>query len=197
MNDGQEGKVKSKDLRTAILKAALHLFSTRGYFSTSVQDIRREAGVSVGAVYHYFPGKEAIAKALYDNLVGWLSKEMEEIREHHSSAHDRCLAAVAQLFAASEAFPEAMEFVLYARHRDFMLEEKPICSSRPFALMKEMVVEGIASGEIRDIDPTVAAASLFGGPIRMIHLFLDGATEGPLKLRLEAIWDCAWRSVAR
>jgi AcrR family transcriptional regulator len=51
--------------REAILNAALECFTERGYAATSIEDIRRRAGTSVGSVYHHFAGKEAIAAALY------------------------------------------------------------------------------------------------------------------------------------
>lgn len=191
-----ESFTKGKDLRDRILSAALHLFSTGGYFNTSVHDIRRQADVSTGAIYHYFKGKEAIAESLYQELLSWLQREMADILARHDTAHDRCLAAIAHLFAMTEAHPEAMEFVLYARHREFMSQQPPICSSRPFEMMKEMVEAGMNSGEIRRMDPLQASALLFGGPIRLIHLRLDGIVEKPLPPQLESIWPCAWRSVA-
>ncbi|MDA8163902.1 MAG: TetR/AcrR family transcriptional regulator [Desulfobacteraceae bacterium] len=182
--------------RSLILETALHLFTVRGYFSTSVHDIRREADVSIGSIYHHFKGKEAIARALYDGLVGTMAQAMEEIAAAHGSAHDRCRAVVAHLYELTERCPEAMQFILYARHREFLPGEKPICSSRPFELMKEMVAAGIETGEIRVMAPVVAATSLFGGAIRMIYLRLDGALPGPLPDHLEETWQCAWRSVA-
>lgn len=185
------------DLRQQILETALRLFTTAGYFNTSVHDIRREAGISVGAIYHYFPSKEAIAKALYDQLLARMAEAIVEIRDHHASAHDRCRAVVALLFKLTESEPETMQFILYARHREFMPGEKPICSSKPFELMRRMVSEGIEQGEIRSMDPTLAAACLFGGPIRMIHLHLDGFLDKPLPAHLDAVWQCAWNAVAR
>jgi AcrR family transcriptional regulator len=49
-----------------VLDAALKLFSRHGYGATSVRQIAEEAGVSVGAVYHHFPDKEAIFRSLID-----------------------------------------------------------------------------------------------------------------------------------
>ncbi|NIQ98112.1 MAG: TetR/AcrR family transcriptional regulator [Desulfuromonadales bacterium] len=189
-------RTESTEMRDRILKTALHLFSTRGYFNTSVHDIRREADVSIGAIYHYFKGKETIADALYRDLLGWLEGEIREVLKRHDTAHDRCLAAVAHLFAMTEAQPEAMSFVLGARHREFLPDQPPICSSRPFEMMKEMVSEGMRKGELRTMDETVATAVLFGGPLRLIQLRLDGVIERSLPEELETAWPCAWRSVS-
>ncbi len=49
-----------------------------------MQDIATEAGISAGAIYHYFPGKEAVLKATNDRsqemgraLVGWARSQGE------------------------------------------------------------------------------------------------------------------------
>ena len=49
---------RSERSRTAILDAALELFSHRGYGATSMRDIAGKAGVSTGSVYHHFKDKE-------------------------------------------------------------------------------------------------------------------------------------------
>ena len=45
--------------------AATELFATRGYGDTSVADILASAGVSRGALYHHFDGKEDLFAAVY------------------------------------------------------------------------------------------------------------------------------------
>jgi AcrR family transcriptional regulator len=57
---------RSERSRSQIMEAALKLFSHRGYGATSVRDIAESAGVSKGNVYHHFPDKETIFRALLD-----------------------------------------------------------------------------------------------------------------------------------
>lgn len=57
---------RSEKSRQLILDSALKLFSHKGYGATSVRDIAEEAGVSKGNVYHHFPDKETIFRALLD-----------------------------------------------------------------------------------------------------------------------------------
>ena len=66
-----------------VLASALKLFVTRGYGSTSIDDIARDAGLTKGAVYFYFKGKSALlvelltqSTALYDEIfVGMQSSD--------------------------------------------------------------------------------------------------------------------------
>jgi len=60
---------KSERSRRAVLDAALYLFSHQGYRATAVRDIADRARVSTGNLYHHFPDKEAIFRALIDEYL--------------------------------------------------------------------------------------------------------------------------------
>ncbi len=49
-----------------ILTAALELFATNGYASTSTAKVAREAGVSEGLIFRHFGNKEGLLKAIID-----------------------------------------------------------------------------------------------------------------------------------
>ena len=65
---------RSEKSRQQILDAALRLFSHRGYGATSVRDIAEEAGLSKGNVYHHFPDKETIFRALLERYFQAMSQ---------------------------------------------------------------------------------------------------------------------------
>jgi AcrR family transcriptional regulator len=54
----------ARDTRDRILDAASRLFSERGFDGTSVAEVLSAAGVRSGSLYHFFPGKEALAEAV-------------------------------------------------------------------------------------------------------------------------------------
>ena len=70
MNQGQ----RSERSRKQILDAALKLFSHRGYGATGVNDIAEEAGLSKGNIYHHFPDKEAMFRALLERYFQAISE---------------------------------------------------------------------------------------------------------------------------
>ena len=188
--------VQPGQINERIIAAALQLFTQRGYFNTSVPDMARAAQVSVGSIYHHFKDKEDVARALYQGLVERLQQTLADIAQTHATAHDRCRAVMAMLFELTESNREAMDFMLYAKHREFLPDERPVCSSKPFETMRAFVQEGMDSGEIRRMDVMVATSCLFGGAIRLITSRLDGVLAEPLPDRLDAVWECAWRGVA-
>lgn len=54
--------------REQILDCAQHLFFTKGYDATTVQDLMLAAGVSKGGFYHHFAAKEDVLQALNARL---------------------------------------------------------------------------------------------------------------------------------
>src|SRR5580704_15932053 len=51
------------DTRTRLLDAALRVIRNKGYGSSTVDEICREAGLSKGSFFHYFRSKEDLALA--------------------------------------------------------------------------------------------------------------------------------------
>lgn len=54
---------------------ALRLIAARGYQATTLRDIAAAAEVSVGLLYRYFPSKQAVVLALYDDLSSAYARE--------------------------------------------------------------------------------------------------------------------------
>jgi len=71
---GRKLTPKARRTRERILEAALALFAERGYEATTMRDVAREAGASLGLAYRYFASKEEFALALYMRL----AEESEE-----------------------------------------------------------------------------------------------------------------------
>jgi len=186
---------RGEALRDHVLDVALELFSSQGYFNTSMHDIRRAAEVSIGAIYHHFQNKEALAQSLYDRAMGRIDRAITTASARQSGCRSRCRAIITVLFDLAEQEPRMMQFVLLAQHREYLPNESPICSSRPFMFMRGVVEEGIAAGEVREIEPWVAASAMFGGALRMMNLKLDRALQPPLTEYLEEVVECGWRAI--
>jgi AcrR family transcriptional regulator len=54
--------------RDRLYATAIRMISERGYEATTLREIAKEAGVSVGLLYRYFPSKQAVIIALYEEL---------------------------------------------------------------------------------------------------------------------------------
>jgi AcrR family transcriptional regulator len=60
---------KPDTVRDRVLRAAVELFAEQGYDKTSVQEVVERAGVTKGALYHYFTAKDDLLFEIYRTLL--------------------------------------------------------------------------------------------------------------------------------
>jgi AcrR family transcriptional regulator len=75
--------------RAKILTTARQLFAERGYDGCSVSDIARQAGMSQGNIYWYFPSKEDVLKAVLADAFERLAALFAEVTATPGTARDR------------------------------------------------------------------------------------------------------------
>lgn len=62
------GLSKKIDKREAILEAMLDLVVKRGFHDAPMSVLARKSGASPGVIYHYFPSKDALIRAVYERV---------------------------------------------------------------------------------------------------------------------------------
>lgn len=67
---------KKKQTRSAILKAAQHLFSKKGYDNTSIDELAKQAGIGKGTIYSYFQAKSEIFLAFCEEQFQFVYQEL-------------------------------------------------------------------------------------------------------------------------
>src|SRR3954470_23327241 len=77
-----------------LVAAATKVVARRGFHAATVDEIAKEAGFSVGALYSNFAGKDDLFLAVYDGHVRWFEEQ---------------LAAAAAVDDPARAFGEAMD----------------------------------------------------------------------------------------
>jgi AcrR family transcriptional regulator len=79
----------------ALLDAASAEFARRGYYATSIRDIAARAGVSLSALYHYYPGKQALLAALlHEGIDAYFARCDEALAEAGNDPAGRLAAVV-------------------------------------------------------------------------------------------------------
>jgi AcrR family transcriptional regulator len=61
--------------------AALDLFESKGYHTTTISDIARHAGISVGTIYQYAPDKEGVLKMVLFDILDAYAREIPKALE--------------------------------------------------------------------------------------------------------------------
>jgi AcrR family transcriptional regulator len=122
--DATAVRERRPDARERLLHAALTRFDAEGTLGATLDDIRREAGVSVGALYHHFPDKRALAAALYVELTERFQNGFLAELRSHPAAQDGVKAGVRYHLRWVSANRAAAAFLLSGRPEDARLRER-------------------------------------------------------------------------
>ena len=196
MNSYIHSKKLSKT-QEKLLNSALFLFVEKGYFNTSIPDLVQHSSVSTGSIYHAFKDKEAIANALMRALLEQIENEQQAILDQHHSSWERFYVLSKWMIETAYQHPHVMQFVLNARHKEFLPNLPPICSSQPFLTLRNVIQQGMDDGELKEMDLMIAASSSFGGVLRLIQLGLDGMLSEPLPTYLDQITQVSWQGIVK
>jgi TetR/AcrR family transcriptional regulator, cholesterol catabolism regulator len=155
--DSGEGRVGQ------LLEIACRLFATRGYDGTSLRDIAEEAQITKAALYYHFPNKEALYQQILIENLETLTNRAREAIEHSGSATEKVrnfMLTSADVYAedrhawvaGSNAFWSGMS----AAGRAATVKRR----DRYERLLRACIVEGIAAGEFRKVDPALTGRLL-------------------------------------
>ncbi|WP_457562606.1 TetR/AcrR family transcriptional regulator, partial [Caminibacter pacificus] len=89
-----------------IMKTALELFAKKGFYTTTIADIAREMGMSVGNMYNYFPSKESLAKELLIYTSKKFGDEIRKINDMDISSKEKIKKIVELYFKMAKTEPE-------------------------------------------------------------------------------------------
>jgi AcrR family transcriptional regulator len=89
---------KGEQTRRHIFETALVLFRERGFDATTMQQIAERAAVVKSAAYYYFPSKEAIIQAYYEEIQSAQEKICEQVFARKRDLKARIAAALHSKF---------------------------------------------------------------------------------------------------
>ena len=86
---------KAQLTRSHILSTALRVFRERGLEAVTMRELAAAAGASLGSAYYYFPSKEAIIQAYYDDVQAEHARRVAAaLTENRLDLKDRLLQAI-------------------------------------------------------------------------------------------------------
>lgn len=154
-----------KDRRAIILDAALRTFVQRGYPETKVAEIASEAGVAEGTLYNYFPSKEDLLLALFDEKWGRIIDDIKKKIVRVDNPNDQLKAifsTVVKMFKKNRHLAEL--FMIDIKQSSIFLNNYTINRIVEFIdIIEEILKEGKREGIYRkDLDTRVAKMVIFG-----------------------------------
>ncbi|OBA98668.1 hypothetical protein A5666_24660 [Mycolicibacterium fortuitum] len=180
--DGREQR--SEATRLALVAAARSLFVKRGYAGVSTGDIARVAAVTRNALYYHFPTKEAVFRAVYEDVEGRLAHRVLPVALAHGTSRE-------QLHAGIEAFLDgcldptvARISVLEAPAALGFAQMREIDNRNYLGALRDGIRSAVEAGELPSL-PVDALASMLIGALDEAALLIATA-EDPAAARQEA-----------
>lgn len=103
--------MKETNVADDVTRAAVQLFAAQGYANTSVQQIVEAAGVTKGAMYHYFESKDDLLFAIYERMLSLQKSHLDEIIVRGGPVDDVLRAVCIDVVETSiEFLPEGTVF---------------------------------------------------------------------------------------
>lgn len=160
--------------REKILAGAASAFARKGKAAT-MADVASAAGVSQGLAYRYFADKEALFRALIEDLMHPALATMEHLRDVPSSPGKRLATLISMLVHGRREHPEFFQLLSQVLGDDEMpadLRERVERQNQVFQdVLKQLIVEGQRSGEIAQGDPDQL--------VTIVVAWLDGLSRLP------------------
>jgi AcrR family transcriptional regulator len=157
------GSARVQDRPAQLIEIASRLFAIRGYDGTSLRDIAQEAKITKAALYYHFPNKEALYQQIVvANMQGLLDRVNDAVEQARGATQKvrAFLLTSVDIYAESPhawvASSNAFWSGMSAETRSAALSRR----DRYEKLLRTCIVEGIASGEFRDVDPAIAGRLL-------------------------------------
>lgn len=186
----------STGTRRRILDTALACFIEEGYEQTTIARIRERSGTSNGALFHYFPSKEAIADALYVDAMASVQQGLWElVRRKPRSSRAAVRGVIAHQLRWTEQHADLARFVYARGHLDWDSpggEEVAALNRQLAAAFGERMAPLIESGEIRPTSMLMISAIVTGPAHAIARRWLAGQLERPLTEFADELADAAW-----
>lgn len=180
---GALGQRSRERKRGAILRAAVEVFSERGYFGARMREVAKRAGVADGTLYLYFEGKEhLLVSLLEEHAQAFLKRarqdaaECDDPREKLRRVVERHLASLENDRALARVFQ------IELRHsRRFLRQVARGQVAAYLQLLQEIIGQGAAGGCFRaDVPAEVAARAVFGAVDELITAWVLASRPKPL-----------------
>jgi AcrR family transcriptional regulator len=176
--------------RRRILDAACRRIAADGVLGATLDDVRREAGASVGAVYHHFPDKQALVDAVRADVLARYQEAFAATLERHAGAREGIRAAVTFHLSWCAAHPDEARLLLEGRPAGVEDLNRGF-----FARVTAWWRPHVHYGAVRDLDVLLLHALWLGPAMEVTRHWLGGRAPKPTKAVAATLADAAWAAL--
>ncbi|HLM49385.1 MAG TPA: TetR/AcrR family transcriptional regulator [Solirubrobacteraceae bacterium] len=190
---GRSPAERLAERRARLLAAGLELFGTRGYAATTIEALCSSATVAPRYLYEQFPDREALLRAVYDEVLGHVRHEI--LTANHAAPAEmlpRMRAGVGALVGAMLCDERRARIVYFE-----VIGVSPALEAHRRAMLhafRDVVIaeaqELIAAGELPDRgDLSLTAMALIGAANELLQDWLASDDRPPVEALVDTLVD--------
>lgn len=183
-----------RENKAKVETAAIGLFAEKGVVGASVAEIASAAGVSQGYLYRHWKDKDEMAFDLFARLYLALRDRFQAAAESEPTTHGRITAVIHEGCRVHDEDPAGFRFLLTTQHQH--LGRLPAGTHTMVDVVRGIIAEGIAKGDIGLTDEAAATAVVFGIFLQAATFDLYGDLGRSLGENSEVLAAACWRAVA-
>lgn len=148
-----------------LIEAALDLFAEKGFEATSVQDVVDAAGVTKGAMYHYFASKDELLAEIYARVLRMQLSRLQGYVDSDAPILERLSGAAADVVVTSIENIASTTIFFRSMHQLSLEQERQVRAQRRLYhdKFRQMILDGQADGVLRaDADADLVVDYYFG-----------------------------------
>lgn len=181
-----------RNTRERLIRAALDLFTAKGYHETTTPQIAARAQVAEGTIYRHFASKDLLLNELYRGGVRRLQRPLVEAS---GTTRERLDAVVSDWRDLALKDPALVTLVLDGRIMHLLDERSRAVRTEFRAALESLVASGKSSGEVRTGGAAVWA-DLWLAAIRLMLLRLADGSWKSDDAAIRLVQEGAWRALA-
>ncbi|MEJ2201821.1 MAG: TetR/AcrR family transcriptional regulator [Desulfuromonadaceae bacterium] len=153
------------DKRDEIVRAALELIAARGFHGSPMAEIAKRAGVGAGTIYRYFANKDVLIAELYRELEARIYPALLAGYSTERPVRERFLQLGSAMLRYFIEHPLDFRYLEQFHNSPYGVEcrrAKLFGEPGKGSLFRELFLDGIASGEVKQLPLPVLFALAFG-----------------------------------
>ncbi|MCQ4083294.1 TetR/AcrR family transcriptional regulator [Streptomyces sp. RB6PN25] len=171
---------KSAAVAQRLLAEATRLFAERGFERTSVQEIVEAAGVTKGALYHYYGSKDDLLHEVYARVLRLQTERLQQIAGGEGTVGERLHRAAADVVLTSIENLDDTKIFFRSMHQLSPEKNKAVRADRRryHEMFRSLIEEGQRDGTFRTGPRPDLVVDYFFGSVH--HLGTWYREDGPL-----------------
>jgi AcrR family transcriptional regulator len=180
-----------------IERAVLSLFSTRDFHEVTLQDVAKEAHVSLQTIYKYFGSKEVLVYAMLDVMLGRLAERMIDHLQGIDDARERLRKTFWVTLDYMDRHPAVMMLLFTAvpvsRHQNIRIYESPTLMNAFMGVFKDGQARGVLN---RRVSAKILLDVFMGlvGRVALMHIVRH--EKQPLIDQFDELFHILWRALS-